>query len=134
MAEQTDPFAVLYQMGRYINSSLDLGEVLELVMNSLINVTRAERGCIMLWDTTHSELQVPVVRSLDRATIDSPSFEISRNIFQTVLDQGTPLLVNDALNDPSLQQFQSVERNPASAVHSLCPAAGEGSHHRCGVH
>ncbi len=108
MPEHTDPFAVLYQMGRYINSSLDLGEVLELVMTSLINVTRAERGFIMLWDTAHSELQVPVVRNLDRATIDSPAFEVSRNIVQAVLDKGTPLLVNDALNDPSLQQFRSV--------------------------
>jgi PAS domain S-box-containing protein len=95
-------------MGRYISSSLDLGEVLELVMNSLIDVTGAERGMIMLWDTAQSELQVQVVRNLDRATIESPAFEVSRNIVQRVLDQGTPLLVNDALNDPGLQQFRSV--------------------------
>src|SRR5581483_8671360 len=97
-------------MGRYINSSLDLGEVLELVMTSLINVTRAERGFIMLWDTAHSELQVPVVRNLDRATIDSPAFEVSRNIVQAVLDKGTPLLVNDASTTPACSSSAASSR------------------------
>jgi class 3 adenylate cyclase/GAF domain-containing protein len=108
MAERADKFAVLYEVGRLVSSSLDLAEVLDLVMDSLIQVTGAERGFVMLSDPTSGELRVEVARNLDQAAIDAPHFEVSRNVVRAVVERGTPLLVSDALTDPSYQRFQSV--------------------------
>lgn len=108
MAERDDKFAVLYEVGRLVSSSLDLGEVLERVMDSLIRVTGAERGFVMLAEPGSGELRVEVARNLDHATIDSPLFAVSRNLVGEVVTQGTPLLVRDALTDPGYQSFQSV--------------------------
>jgi adenylate cyclase len=108
MAERGDKFALLYEVGRLISSSLDLGEVLELVMDSLIRVTGAERGMVMLIDPDSSELRVEVARNLDPAALAAASFEVSRNVVRDVLNRGVPLLVSDALTDPSYQRFDSV--------------------------
>ncbi len=99
---------MLYEVGRLIGSSLDPGEVLERVMDSLIRVTGAERGFVMLIEPTSGELRVEVARNLDRATIDSAPFEVSRHLVDEVVANGTPLLVRDAINDPAYQDFQSV--------------------------
>jgi PAS domain S-box-containing protein len=108
VTERQDKFAVLYEVGRLVNSSLDPGEVLDLVMDSLIRVTGAERGFIMLVDDASGELRVDVARNLDQATVNSRAFAVSRNVVRAVLERNAPLLVRDALEDPNYQQFQSV--------------------------
>ncbi len=108
MAEGDARFAALYEVGRYINSSLDLAEVLELAIDTILRVTGAERGFIVLADPDSSELRVQIARNFGRSPTDTPSFEVSRNIVHSVVERGTPLLVNDALSDPSFQRFQSV--------------------------
>lgn len=108
MAERQDKFAVLYEAGRYITSSLDLGVVLERVMDSLVDVTGAERGFIMLADPATGELRVEVARNLDRTDLDAPQFEVSANVVRSVVERGTPLLVRDAVADPAYQHYQSV--------------------------
>jgi adenylate cyclase len=113
VGERDEKFAVLYEVGRYINSSLDLAELLELVVDSLIRVTGAERGFIMLADPDSGELRVEVARNFDRSTMETPSFAVSQNVVRTVVEQGTPLLASDALSDPGLERFQSV------AIHRL---------------
>src|SRR5262249_58318918 len=98
----------LYEVGGYINSSLDLGEVLELVIDSLIRVTGAERGFIMLADPVSGDLRVEVARNMDSGALDTPTSEVSRNVVQAVMQRGTPLLLSDALTDPSYQRFQTL--------------------------
>ncbi|HZU07169.1 MAG TPA: adenylate/guanylate cyclase domain-containing protein [Chloroflexota bacterium] len=108
MTERQDKLGVLYEVGRYINSSLDLQEVLDLVMESLIRVTGAERGLILLVDPASGERHVAAARNFDPAALATPACEISRHVVQAVLERETPLLVSDALSDPHYQQFQSV--------------------------
>ncbi|HLI25790.1 MAG TPA: adenylate/guanylate cyclase domain-containing protein [Chloroflexota bacterium] len=103
-----DKFAVLHEVGRYINSSLDLGEVLDRVMDMLLRVLGAERGFLMLLDPHTGQLAVQVARNLDPAALNTPQFAPSRGIVQRVFRTGAPELVNDALADPALGQFQSV--------------------------
>jgi len=75
--EQTQ-LKALQELGAVINSSLDLNQVLGIVMDSIIRLTRAERALLLLRDDKTNELDVKVSRNIDEKTVEESSFEISR--------------------------------------------------------
>jgi PAS domain S-box-containing protein len=103
-----DKFATLYEVGRLVNSTLDLNRVLELVMDTVVQVTGAERGFLTLQDEASNDLQFRVARNFDRETIESTSFQVSRNLLKQVVESGTPVLTANAASDTLLGQFTSV--------------------------
>src|SRR5579885_784787 len=117
-ASRTERLASLCHLGQTINSSLVLDEVLNLVIDSLIEVTGAERGLIMLYDET-GELVIRAARTSDRFAITMPHFyETSRHITREVALSGAPRLIQDALGDREYQAFQSVVAHHLRSV--LC--------------
>lgn len=98
----------LFQVSGAVNSALDLDQVLNLAMDSIIQATNAERGFLMLLDPATKELTFQVARNLDRVTIASPAFEVSRSIIERVAKSGEPLIATDALTDPRFAEQQSV--------------------------
>jgi sigma-B regulation protein RsbU (phosphoserine phosphatase) len=108
---------MLYQLTQAFNSTLDLEEVLNLVMDEVIAATHAERGFVMLIDdeppkgaadTSHQSLAFKVARGLDQKTIEDPQFQISRSIVERVAADGEPILTSDAQNDARFNIRQSV--------------------------
>ena len=53
-----------------VNSSLDVNQVLREVMDTVIALTGAERGYIVLRDELTGEMAFRIARNLDRETID----------------------------------------------------------------
>jgi sigma-B regulation protein RsbU (phosphoserine phosphatase) len=102
-----DRLASLYRVGQMISSSLVLDEVLTLVIDSLIEITGAERGAILLLDE-RSDLVVRAARDLDRRAIAADLFGTSRNIVREVALSGVPRLISDATAEFSGQQYRSV--------------------------
>jgi adenylate cyclase len=98
----------LYDVSQVINSTLDLDQVLNLAMDQVIEVTRAERGFLMLLEEDGGELSFEVARNVDRETIAGPSFEISRSIAKRVAQEGVPLLATNAQTDPRFRDQSSV--------------------------
>jgi adenylate cyclase len=103
-----DKFATLYEVGRLVNSTLNFDRVLELVMDTVIHVTGAERGFLSLKVESSGELVFRVARNFDRETIESSVFQVSRNLLNQVANTGTPVLTADASSDTQLGQFTSV--------------------------
>lgn len=102
-----DRLALLYRISQTFNSSLDLDEVLNLVMDEVIAATRAERGFIVLRDAA-GHVQVRTARGLDQTRIDDPSFQISRSVVERVAETGEPVLTSDAQADTRLNLRDSV--------------------------
>lgn len=98
----------LRDVGSVINSSLDLQEVLEAVMDTIISLTGAERSFLMLYSEMSGELEVQVARNVDRKTIEASSFNISRSIAYSVAETGTPVVTTDAQDDPRFASQQSI--------------------------
>ncbi len=99
----------LQEIGAAINSSLDLNEVLNAVMDAIISLTGAERAILLLLNEENGELEVQVARNMDRETIEkSHSFEISRSIVRTVASSGEPVVTTNALADPRFAAQESV--------------------------
>lgn len=60
----------LMGVGRVINSSLGLNRVLEEVMDTLIELMRAERGFLMLRESSTGELAVRIARGIAHINLD----------------------------------------------------------------
>ena len=103
----SEHLALLYRLSQTFNSSLDLDEVLNRVMDEVIAVMRAERGFVML----HEENGRPVfrvARGIDQSTIDEPHFQVSRGVVERVAREGQPILTSDAQSDDRFSTRESV--------------------------
>jgi sigma-B regulation protein RsbU (phosphoserine phosphatase) len=105
--EGADRLALLARLSQTFNSSLDLHQVLNLVMDEVITATRAERGFLMLREADGS-LNFRAARGLDQNTIDAPESQVSRSVIDRVAQEGKPLLTSNAQNENWLSQRQSV--------------------------
>ncbi len=105
---ERDELAALFNISRAIGSSLDLTEVLNDVMDQIISLTGAERSFLMLLNPDTGELEFRTARNMDRETIDSFSFEISRSIVNQVAASGEPIVTTNAQMDPRFKAQESV--------------------------
>jgi serine phosphatase RsbU (regulator of sigma subunit) len=103
----SDRLALLYRLSQTFNSSLDLDEVLNRVMDEVIAATRAERGFVMLCEAD-GRLVFRVARGMDREKIDDPQFQISRSVVERVAREGQPILTSNAQKDARFSMRQSV--------------------------
>ena len=100
--------ATLYEITRTLNSSLDLDEVLENIMDRVIEVTGAERGFLMLHDEQEGGLVFKVARGLDRSDLASPEFQVSTTIIREVQETRQALLTDNAQYDPRFKRGESI--------------------------
>jgi sigma-B regulation protein RsbU (phosphoserine phosphatase) len=104
--EQSE-LAALLHVTQLVNSSLDLDQVLNQVMEQIIRLTRAERSFLMLKNDA-GELEFRMARHLDRETVEGASFDISRTIAQRVAELGKPIVTTNAQEDPRFRSQESV--------------------------
>lgn len=94
-------------IGRVVNSSLGLKQVLEEVMDTLIRLMQAESGFLMLKDSS-GELTVQTARGMDKDGAHEESFSGSRTIIRSVIETGRPVLTTNAQSDPRFERQMSV--------------------------
>lgn len=98
---------LLYRISQVFNSSLNLREVLERVIDEIIRIMNAERGFIMLYNP-QDELEFQAARGMDRLTIDKPDFQVSKSIIRRVEQDKIPLLTNNAQKEDDFGQQRSI--------------------------
>ena len=89
----------LMGVGRAINSALGLNRVLEEVMDTLIELMRAERGFLMLRESA-GDLVVRIARGIAHVNLEEESFKVSQTIVRRVTESGEPILTTNAQADP----------------------------------
>ena len=103
-----DRLTLLYHLSQAFNSSLNLDEVLNRVMDEIIQATGAERGFVMLREADGT-LVFRTARGIDQRTINDPQFQISRSVVEIVAREGQPILSSDALQDALFSCRQSIQ-------------------------
>ena len=106
--KEHEQLTALYEVSQVVNSTLDLSGVLNIVMDTIVSLTGAERGFLMLLDEETRELDFKVARNMDRETLAGSSFEISRTIVNRVAVEGEPILTTNAQADPRFSAQASV--------------------------
>jgi signal transduction histidine kinase len=99
--------ATLYEIIGVLNSSLDLRETLGLVMDSLIHLTGAERGCLMLLDE-EGNLEIQAAQHFDQESVDASDLELSQTVVRDAVEGGEPVLTTNAQLDPRFSAQDSV--------------------------
>ena len=97
----------LFEVSRAITSSLDLKTVLNQVMDSVIDLTKAERGYLVLLDDKGGQ-SVEVARNIDQDTIRSIEFAFSSSVVEEVLKSDRSVLTNNAQTDERFALNSSV--------------------------
>lgn len=105
---QQERLAALYKVSSRLTTTLDLTELLNLVMDSIIQLTNAERGYLVLVDEMSGRLETAAARNVDRETIEGSSMEISRSIVRHVTTTGSSILTDNAQEDDRFADHQSV--------------------------
>ena len=96
LKQQHGELETLYEIARYLNSTLEFDKVLSLVMDEVIRVVKAERGFLMLVNENTRELTFAIARDKNHNTIDKNEFKLSRTTVERVVRTGEPELAHDA--------------------------------------
>jgi adenylate cyclase len=96
--EERQDLLALADISQVVNSSLDLNTVLQIVMDTIIRLTGAERGFLMLRDEA-GELQIRIARNWEQASLNPSEFAISRTVINRVVAEGKPVLTTNAQED-----------------------------------
>lgn len=105
--DQAGELATLYEIIAVLNSSLDLTETLKLVMDSLIHLTGAERGCLMLFDD-NGRLEIKAAQHFNQEDVDAADMELSHTVVREAIEKRHPVLTTNAQVDPRFSAQESV--------------------------
>jgi transcriptional regulator with GAF, ATPase, and Fis domain/tetratricopeptide (TPR) repeat protein len=97
----------LLRINKRLNSELRLSRVLETIIDTVIELTDAERGFLLLKDG-NGELVVKVARNIDQTSLEGPDFVLSRSIAKQAADSGEPVMTVDAAGDRRFSEHLSV--------------------------
>ena len=100
--------AALYEVSSQLGKTLDLGEVLNQVMDSIIQLTGAERGFLMLYDAEQGRLQTRAGRNFDQETIEADAINISQTVIERAINTGEGILSSNAQEDDRFSGHESV--------------------------
>ena len=105
----------LADVGQVINSSLELDEVLRIVMDNIVRLTKAERGFLMLRDE-NNEMTIRMGRNWEMESINSSEKNVSRTVVQRVIETGEAIVTTNAQED---QRFLGQESIVAFNLRSI---------------
>ena len=118
VARQLEQLEELLRTFTLITSSLELDDVLEDVMDTVIRLTGAERAYLMLNNKATNELDLTVARNWDQENIADNEAVFSRSIVNQALKENQAILATNAQSDDRFQNVKSVVNNNLRSI--LC--------------
>jgi len=100
--------AALFKVCRALGSSLELSEVLSETMDSVIQLTGAERGFLVLVNQETGELAFRAARNFQQENINNNEMEVSRSIIKDVIHSGEGFLTTNAQVDDRFSTQDSI--------------------------
>ena len=96
---QSERFELFLEVGRLLSSTLDLQELLTIVMQLSARVVDSETASLLLVDPRTDELYFHVALGLD-PQLAKIRLKMGEGICGAVAQSGKPLIINDCQNDP----------------------------------
>jgi len=106
-AEERNNLIALTEISQVINSSLELDEVLRIVMDNIIHLTEAERGFLMLRDDT-GQMTTRIARNWEQESLNESEHAVSRTVIKRVIETGEAILTTNAQEDPRFGGHESI--------------------------
>lgn len=99
-----------------INSTLNLDRVLDLIIQKGIQIVKAERGSVMLFDHKKEELYIKSSVGLSKKTVSAVRIAPGEGIAGWVFKEGKPLLIKKGAKDPRFKKFEEEEEKLKSVI------------------
>lgn len=109
LARARSNLQVMYRTALAVSHTLDIGELLERIVELIFEWVEADRGCVMLLDRDSGEL-APRARR-DRKGSSEENMTISRTILDYVMEKKEGVLTSDAREDDRWQGAGSIVQN-----------------------
>ena len=100
---------IMYEASQAVSHILDLGELLDRILELIFRSIEADRGCTMLRNHDSGELEPRAIRWRKR-TSGQEKIDVSRTIVEYVLHEKQGILVTDAMQDERFSTGQSIVR------------------------
>ncbi len=97
----------LLEVSRRINAEVVPDAILALIVDSLVSLTRADRGFLMTREPD-GELRFAIARDRKGRPLEETKFQVSRGVVDEVAASGVTRLIDDAANADLWQARQSV--------------------------
>ena len=128
--EEQARLAMLYEVSRTFGSSLDQTEALNQVMDAVINLTGAGRGCVLLIMPDTGELDIQAARNFEKQDLDDEEMQVSRTVINEVFKNGEGIVTSDAQTHTLCRP--RLGHALFAAFCALCPASRtRGNYWRC---
>ena len=101
-------FFILYEIGRALLSTIELNHLLNLIVDLVLQVIKAERAFLLLLDKEKGELIPQVVRHSGLRPEDGGNITISKTIAKQVIKEKVSILTSDAKIDPRFKGGESI--------------------------
>ncbi|HWP35763.1 MAG TPA: GAF domain-containing protein, partial [Thermodesulfobacteriota bacterium] len=92
----------LYEIGKACSSTLELDELLALIVRTSVRSVRARAAVVRLLDERSGELRVTAAYGLDESPASRRPLRVGEGIAGEVAATGLPVLVKDARGDPRI--------------------------------
>lgn len=99
MSSKQQQMEALIRILGLINSSLDMEQVLQDVMDTVISLTGAERAYLLMSHENSDELTIRQARNWDQETLTGNEISFSRSIINKAIAQKIPILTTNAQDD-----------------------------------
>lgn len=109
---------VLYEVGKLVNSTLDLQEVLHLIAKHAAHVMRVKACSIRLLDEGGKELRIAATYGLTEAYLTKGRIEVAKSPIDQEALSGKPVAIPDINRDSRFQYPEEAEREGICSV--LC--------------
>ncbi|MBI2264497.1 MAG: HD domain-containing protein [Armatimonadetes bacterium] len=98
----------LCELTAIVNSSLNITQVLNNVIDLAIGALKAERGFIMLVEEPEGSLRFSVGRNIEHENLLAGTLSVSQTAVMRVKETGAPVVTHDALRDARFDSSQSI--------------------------
>ncbi|MCU0607194.1 MAG: sigma-54-dependent Fis family transcriptional regulator [Candidatus Edwardsbacteria bacterium] len=107
LAQDAGSLNLLLEVSQRLNRVTNIDQLLDVIMDSVMQLTRAERGFLMLHDA-EGVLRFRVIRNATNQVWEGEDYQVSHTITEQVVSSAQPLWVRDTGQDPRLSQSASV--------------------------
>ncbi|MCX6638902.1 MAG: ATP-binding protein [bacterium] len=114
----------LLEISTLIAGELDVDRLLQMVMDAAIEISKAERGFLILLDEAGAP-KVSIAHNLDHKEIQDVKGSISTSVIDKVLKERQAMLINDVENNESLARQVSVRNLQLKSVMGAPLLCGE---------
>ncbi|MBN1420587.1 MAG: sigma 54-interacting transcriptional regulator, partial [Planctomycetes bacterium] len=108
LKQERQVFLKILEIARDLNSRRVLSDLLDRILDTVIEVTGAERGFVLL--SEGGGVKVRASRNNEHQRIEGKTSKISLSIARRVMESGEAVLLEDARLDDTFRQHESISR------------------------